>query len=264
MPVQIDWERTNAEQRALLNRAVSALRRRLGMSWEDLFLDAFGPRDRVGDRYQDNLSRGRIAPHRAFLLHGWIAKHDPVLAAEAERSVLDKLLIPEGSTGAWNQFVETVGLFTGVSVLAYKPSFGISEFSKGVQIPGLELALGEEYYFEVKAPHKGLLLCFVRYNDVWHLIPLSRSASAARCRVGTNEVPFNPDTGDIDPLVERQDRGLHEFVFFNLANEQNLVSMQSWEPRKPVPSSALRDAADELQAIADSEISVMRVNLLIS
>lgn len=199
------------------------------------------------------------------MLQSWIERHDPVLAAEVEKAVLEYHGDGAVSRGdSWNRYIKRKGVFERVIAFAYKPTLGISEFAFGEPLPGLSIELGREYYFEITADRDGVLACLLRHKARWYAIPLSRFNLFTPCQEGKNLVPSTTDEAGIDPLVEREDQGLHEFAFFHASLAHQLAPLGSWSGRKPIPPSALDDAAAHLQTVPEGEISILRINLLVT
>lgn len=172
-PEVVDWGETSYEERRLLSKPVVTVKRRLNLSWDSVFLQAFGAKDRVSDGYSDNLAKGKIAPERAYKLFNWLSVQDKVLASNIEDQII---AFRENSSSeqalSWDHLINK-GEFSNLDICKYDdpsfwksfwkprrtPYFGIS-FSRIHPIYHLSLKLREEFLFRINSPFEGHLTSF--------------------------------------------------------------------------------------------------------
>ena len=90
-----NWFDATREDNKALYRAVLHERQRQRVSWHDLFKAAFGG-EIVGERYEDNFRKGRIAKTKAAQIFDWLATTNPCCRKSAGTGAIEN---PSRSAG---------------------------------------------------------------------------------------------------------------------------------------------------------------------
>lgn len=259
----VDWDASMRSERKLLSKPVGILKRRLNISWQEVFIQAFGVRDTVGLGYEDNLYKGKIAPEKAHKLFVWLLKNDPALASQLEDDILaNRVTLGTEAAKNWEQMVNG-GKFSNINLYRFQDGLGMASFARREPIHDLRLNIQEEFYFEFDCPFDGYLVAFQKHRSHWFPQPLSEDHASIKLSKGKQLLPAAKD-GQPDPLWEDADKGKHGYLFLiSISNEigqmcEPFISV----PDQPIPTKTLDDIAKATSALGEGVWDVFRINVL--
>lgn len=258
---RIDWFGTSAAERRGLSKPVNELRRKLGLSWKELFEQALGDRDNVGADYQDNLRRGRIAPEKAWKLFDWLAAHDEGIAASVTAAIIaPRSAASPAAAPTWGTLLSTCS-FMGVRAVKIVPSLSALEFARRQPVSPVDLALMDQFVFEIDAPIAGRVTAFHGRRGQWSQLPMSQASPTVRIKPGTVLLPMD-DKGGPDPLREDEEAGEHSFVFVTLAADKNPLPKLRVAPGRTLRPELLDQIAQAVIAVPEDQRHIVRINLI--
>ncbi|NKE48639.1 hypothetical protein HB662_27985 [Roseomonas frigidaquae] len=258
---EIAWHRTTIAERKCLNEPVNALRRRRGQTWSEAFKEAFGERDHVGDRFEDNLRKGKVAAGKAYKLFAWLERHDPALAGEVRQAIYDLRLASSPRRAlTWDALLRE-GAFDGVRVVKLKPGLNALDFVRTEPVDPANLYLMDHFHFEVTAPFAGRVIAFHEFRGEWFVLPLSETAIVVDTARGTVALPLSND-GRPAALREDANAGQHAFFFLIAAGGPSLNLDTEASPHHPLRNSALDKFAAAASATPRGLRAAFRINVL--
>ncbi|WP_149535745.1 hypothetical protein [Siccirubricoccus phaeus] len=258
----IDWSKSTHRERACLSGPVRALRQRLGLPWSEVFRQAFGPRDHVGTEYESNLASGRIAVAKAWKLYEWLRGHDAALAAAVHTTVLElrAARVIDGPPG-W-EALRQLDPSLQVRVLKGEPWLGALDFARRHPVDPADLALMDEFYFEIDAPIPGRAIAFHGRHGLWYLLPLSEEAPTLELSRGTNALPTDGE-GRPYPLREDERVGQHTFIFVVLDAPKTALPAPLPDTGSPVRPELLNTLAERILAVPQGKRVTGRITLFL-
>lgn len=214
------------------------------MDWNVVFAQVFGDAGAVGSGYEDNLRKGRVAPHRASQLFAWLAAHDPKRAAALIWTL-------EGETpAAWDALIVDHAKVEGLDLvrLPDRPH-SVVGFADLAPLNAPRLRLGELFCFAVDAPFEGVALALQAQRQQWHLLPLSRSEAVTLVQRGVQHLPCDSAVGAPIPLAELSATGLCRFAFVLAETAQGAVLNLTTQPGASIAPRTLNSLARSLTAL---------------
>ena len=256
----VDWNLATHEERSFLNTPVNTLRRRRGLSWHQVFEEAFGARDHVGDRYEDNVRKGRIAPERAWKLLEWLKAGDASLAEDVEQAVRDSQAGGSPShSDAWQALLRLPAT-AAVRVIKLNGALGALQFARRRPVSPAILALNDEFYFEIDTPITGYVAAFHGRGGRWSLVGLTEKSPVTRVIAGAAILPVDAD-GQPFPLVEDVELGHHAFLFaiVDVPKRSLLAPLPPYGMH--IPPAMLNRLAEPIAAVEESKRVIARVDI---
>lgn len=179
-----------------------------------------------GTDYLSNVRKGQYAASIATRLYGWLDQNHFHLAHEISPDVFTQTVEQR-----WRSLLDERAS-TGRFRLALVPlSMGIVERASTVRPVDATIRLGERFCFEFDSETKGYATAFQGVRDEWHNIPLGPNGeTSAPIQSGQNRLPKRSD-GQVDPLTENHDEGMHEFVMITAPTDDiptNIQSLNTW------------------------------------
>ena len=256
----IDWDYTTKAERRVLHDPTRALKQRLNISWQTAFLDAFGPNDRVGARYEDNLRKGAISPGKAYKLFSWLYQHDRALADQVETQIvaLRAETAPEVPP-LWESLIKR-GRFAHIRTIKAPSSLGIVDFARREPVDPTALMLFDEFIFEINAPLAGEVMAFQGYGGQWYPLPLSTIAPTVNVQQGKALLPVDDD-GRPEPLREEERPGRYLFMFVIVKGDR-LPDLATLQLHQPIPTRIRDDIARAVMSAPANDWVVLRTNLV--
>lgn len=264
MSEEIDWDQASKAEKQCLYQAAKTFKDRENISWDKLFLDAFGLQDRVGKDYADNARRGGMAGSKAYKLFAHLNKHAPALASDVEDEILairEQENPPD--TPSWRALLQHAH-FEKIRVFKANTSLSIITRKKAEPIYPLKLKLGDEFYFEVISPFAGTLTAFQSYRGKWYPLPLFTDENVGEITKGSNLLPAARE-GKPEPLCEETDIGKHGFAFLitKQRTTQNLIHPSVNDIPHAIPPAILDKSAQEVLAMPKDDWAIFRVNVMV-
>lgn len=169
--------------------------------------DAVGHSVARGQDYVRNMRRGDIAATYATLIHQWLTEQHFELA---HRLAAD--IFPETPEQRWQTILEQRARFDSFRLVLVPQVMGIVERESQLKSVDASIRLGERFCFELESEEEGFVIALQGVRGQWYNIPLGPNGEAsAPIQIGVNQLP-RIQGGQLDPLAENQDEGLHEFV----------------------------------------------------
>ncbi len=256
----INWDHTTKAERHFLHDPTKALKQRLNISWQTAFLRAFGPDDRVGGRYEDNLRKGAIAPAKAYKLFTWLYQHDRTLADQVETQIVALRAAAEPEEPLlWESLIKR-GRFANIRTIKAPSSLGVVDFARREPVDPTALMLFDEFIFEIDAPLAGEVLAFQGYGGQWYPLPLSTVAPTVNVQKGKALLPVD-DEGRPEPLREEERPGRYLFMFVIVKGDR-LPDLATMQPHQPIPTRIRDDIARAVMSAPATDWVVLRTNLV--
>lgn len=184
--------------------------------------DAVGYPVARGQDYVRNMRRGEIAATYATLIHQWLTEHHFDLAHRLAPDIF-----PETPEQRWQAILDERAKPDRFRLVLVPQTMGIVERESQLKPAETTLRLGERFCFELDSETAGHAIAFQAVRGQWHNIPLSPSGEVStRIQSGQNRLPKRSD-GQIDPLTENHDEGMHEFVMITAPTGDIPTSVQS-------------------------------------
>ena len=184
--------------------------------------DAVGYPVARGQDYVRNMRRGEIAATYAALIHQWLLEHHFDLAHR-----LAPEIFPETPEQRWQTIVSEQAISDRFRFVLVPLTMGIVERESQLKPVDTTIRLGERFCFELDSEVEGYAVAFQAVRGQWHNIPLGPNGEVcALVQSGQNHLPKTPD-GQVDPLTENHDEGMHEFVLITAPNDDIPTSIQS-------------------------------------
>lgn len=179
-----------------------------------------------GQDYVRNMRRGEIATAYAALIHQWLTEHHFDLAHR-----LSPDIFPETPEQRWQAVLEERARSDHFRLVVVPKTMGIVERESQLKPADITLRLGERFCFELDSETEGHAVALQSVRGQWHNIPLGPEGGAsAGVQAGQNLLPITPD-GQLDPLAENHDEGLHEFVLITAPTADipaDIKSLVTW------------------------------------
>lgn len=174
----------------------------------DLIMDdAVGYPVARGQDYVRNMRRGEIAATYAALIHQWLLEHHFDLSQRLAPEVF-----PERPEQRWQAVLDERAQTDQFRLVLMPKTMGIVERESQLKPADTTIRLGERFCFELDSETDGFVIAMQKVRGQWHAIHLGQNGEAsAPIQSGQNHLPKMLD-GQIDPLSENHDEGLHEFV----------------------------------------------------
>lgn len=174
---------------------------------ELLMDDAVGYPVARGQDYVRNMRRGEIAATYATLIHQWlIEKH-----FEFARRLAPEIF-PETPEQRWQEILNERARTDSFRLVLVPQVMGILERESQLKQADTTIRLGERFCFELESEEEGFVIALQGVRGQWHNIPLGPNGEvSAPIRAGVSHLP-RLSGGQLDPLAENHDEGLHEFV----------------------------------------------------
>ena len=189
---------------------------------ELLMDDAVGYPVARGQDYVRNMRRGEIAATYAALIHQWLLEYHFDLAHR-----LAPEIFPETPEHRWQAILDERAISGRLRLVLVPLTMGIVERESQLKPADTTIRLGERFCFELDSETEGYAIAFQAVRGQWHNIPLGANGETnARIRSGQNRLPKRSD-GQIDPLTENHDEGMHEFVLITAPIDDIPTSIQS-------------------------------------
>jgi len=184
--------------------------------------DAVGYPVARGQDYVRNMRRGEIAAAYAALIHQWLLEHHFDLSYR-----LAPEIFPETPEQRWRAIVDERAI-TGQFRLVLVPiTMGIVERESQLTPADTTIRLGERFCFELDSEIEGHAVAFQAVRGQWHNIPLGPNGEvSAPIQSGQNRLPKTQDD-KLDPLMENDDEGLHEFVLVTAMADNMPIDINS-------------------------------------
>lgn len=217
-----EWEHLPTEERYEFNRRLHqvtvTIARIIGLSVEEVIVQALGGNVRLGDDYVRGFRRGRISVARARSIHEWITQHHFRQAHGA-----DPELFAEDPEILWEEFVDARLSPRGFQIVPWKADMGIVQLSKDKTSCVPTLRLEQDFVFELTSPHAGWAVAYQHYAGTWHPVPLGPDQRRLRSAIkeGVQRLPKG-GSGEVFPLFEGNDTGRHSFVLIT-ATDKDLL-----------------------------------------
>lgn len=164
----------------------------------------------------------------------------------------------------WEDFIGINGTFSNVNVLKCDRQTGlnIATFANREPIADLKLKLGDGFCFRVDSPVNGYAFAMQSVNNAWFKLPLSPASPDIEISQGEQLIPVDPATGDVHPLWEEHNTGLHKFVFV-VAEDQNILECaKRLAVSEPIRQTELKQLAKDLSNL-DGEWAMLRMNVIV-
>ncbi|MCT4610701.1 MAG: hypothetical protein N4A70_16030 [Pelagimonas sp.] len=184
--------------------------------------DAVGYPVARGQDYVRNMRRGDIAATYAALIHQWLTEQHFELA---HRLATD--IFPETPEQRWQMILDEHARSDSFRLVLVPLIMGILERESQLKPVDTTIRLGERFCFELDSEADGYAIAFQAVRGKCHNIPLGPNGEvSAPIQSGQNRWPKRPD-GQLDPLTENHDEGMHEFVLITAPTDDIPTSIQS-------------------------------------
>lgn len=206
--MNIDWLTASKDERATLYRVTRVISGVTNQSVEAIMEKALGGELFTGADYLTNFRQGKIARAKAKLIYAWIAEHQIDTAHAIEPD-----MFPMPPLSIWERYLDEHAIRGKLRLVRIDKSRGIVQRADNIQPADQKLRLGEEFCFELESKTKGTAIAFQGYRGKWHPLPLGESGEVSTAIIAGKQIlPQNMD-GQLIPLIEIEDTGLHRFVF---------------------------------------------------
>ncbi|MEP1327071.1 hypothetical protein [Pseudophaeobacter sp.] len=184
--------------------------------------DAVGYPVARGQDYARNMRRGEIAAKYATLIHQWLAENHFELARR-----LAPEIFPETPEQRWQTILDERARTDSFRLVLVPLVMGLLERESQLKPVDTTIRLGERFCFELESEEEGFVIALQGVRGQWHNIPLGPNGEAsAPIKAGLNQLP-RLRGGQIDPLAESHDAGLHEFVLITAPTKDAPVEIKS-------------------------------------
>jgi len=174
---------------------------------ELLMDDAVGHPVARGQDYVRNMRRGEIAAPYATLIHQWLIENHFDFAHR-----LAPEIFPETPEQRWQTTLVERARTDSFKLVLVPLVMGILERESELKPADTTIRLGERFCFELESEEEGFVIALQSVREQWHNIPLGPNGEAsAPIRSGVSHLP-RLSGGQLDPLAENHDEGLHDFV----------------------------------------------------
>lgn len=236
-----DWAKASTEQRKRLYKAVAAAAKARREAVGVTIATALGSYVSMGRDYESNFRKGLIARSLCPIVHDWLVQHHLAPARQAAPE-----LFPADPYHVWETALAEQAQPNLLRLVMLKRSIGLVQRADSVKQVDATLRLGEEFAFEVDAPFGGRLFAYQWHANVWHPMPLRFDASTQPLEIkpGTQILPRDRQSGEIIPMTEAEDGGLHRFAVaimkHNQALPEDLKRMHSTSEDTELLSTSVR------------------------
>ena len=174
---------------------------------ELLMDDAVGYAVARGQDYVRNMRRGEIAATYATLIHQWLTEHHFELSHRLAPEIFAETLEQR-----WREILDERAQTDSFRLVLVPTTMGIVERESQLMPADTAIRLGERFCFELDGEADQFAIALQGVRGQWHVISLGQNGeSSASIQSGQNHLPKMED-GQLDPLSENYDEGLHEFV----------------------------------------------------
>ncbi len=204
-----DWQSATTDQRKRLYQAIALAaqvrRETVGVT----ITTALGAYVRMGKDYESNFRQGKIGRSLCPIVHDWLVKHHPMEARQAAPE-----LFPLDRYHLWERALTEYAQPNHLRLVTLKRSLGLIQRADSVKPVDATLRLGDAFCFEVDAPFAGQLYGYQWYASIWHpmLLRPDEKPGPLRIEAGLQLLPRDARTGEIIPMVEATDIGVHRFA----------------------------------------------------
>jgi hypothetical protein len=193
--------------------------------------DAVGYPVARGQDYVRNMRRGEIAATYAALIHRWLLEHHFDLSHR-----LAPEIFPETPDQRWQAIIDERAISDRFRLVLVPLPMGIVERESRLKPVDTIIRLGERFCFELDSESEGHAIAFQAVRGQWHNVPLGPNGEAsAPIQSGQNRLPKRSD-GQVDPLTENHDEGMHEFVMITAQTDDiptNIQGLNTWVGDRP-------------------------------
>lgn len=193
---------------------------------ELLMDDAVGYPVARGQDYVRNMRRGEIAATYAMLIHKWLTEHHFELSHR-----LAPQIFPETPEQRWQAILDERAQTDRFRLVLVPQVMGIVERQSQLKPANTTIQLGERFCFELDIETEGYAIALQGVRGKWHNIPLGPNGeTSAPIQGGKIQLPRSQG-GQLDPLTENHDEGLHEFVLVTAPTGDmpvDIVNLITW------------------------------------
>ncbi|APX17044.1 hypothetical protein BWR17_15195 [Phaeobacter inhibens] len=183
--------------------------------------DAVGYPVARGQDYARNMRRGEIAATYATLIHQWLTENHFELAHRLAAEIF-----PETPEQRWQTILDERARTDSFRLVQVPLVMGILERESQLKPVDSIIRLGERFCFELDSEEEGFVIALQGVRGQWHNIPLgSNGEASAPIKIGANHLPRLSE-GQLDPLTENHDEGLHEFVLITARSKDIPVDIK--------------------------------------
>ncbi|WP_066707198.1 hypothetical protein [Celeribacter ethanolicus] len=224
--MDIDWLKASEEERMQLYKLTFNVGKLLNLTVYQIMDAALGRKIVMGKDYVANFRKGKIRRAYAKLIYEWLTEHhfDLLLQVAPEK-------FPETPEQRWQAILEERARSDCFRLVLVPKTMGIVERESQLKPADLTLRLGERFCFELDSEAEGHAVALQSVRGQWHNIPLgSEGETSAPVQVGKSHLPKIPN-GQLDPLAENHDEGLHEFVLVTASEADipaDIKSLVTW------------------------------------
>ncbi|MGH1357106.1 MAG: hypothetical protein ACRBBS_18840 [Thalassovita sp.] len=184
--------------------------------------DAVGYPVARGQDYVRNMRRGEIAATYAALIHQWLLEHHFDLSHR-----LAPEIFPETPAQRWQAIVNERAISDRFRLVLVPLTMGIVERESQLKPANTTIRLGERFCFELESETEGHAIAFQAVRGQWQNVPLGSNGKVSTpIQSGQNRLPKRSD-GQVDPLTENHDEGMHQFVMITAQTDDIPTSIQS-------------------------------------
>lgn len=177
--------------------------------------DAVGYPVARGQDYSRNMRRGEIAATYAALIHQWLTENHFELAHRLAAEIF-----PETPEQRWQTILDERARTDSFRLVQVPQVMGILERESQLKPVDTTIRLGERFCFELESEEEGFVIALQGVRGQWYSIPLGPDGEAsAPIYTGANHLP-RLKGGQLDPLSENRDEGLHEFVLISALDSE--------------------------------------------
>lgn len=174
---------------------------------EMLFDEGVGKPVARGIDYMNNVRKGDYSSTFAGLIHRWLLDNH---FAVAHRFAPD--IFPETPAMRWRAILDQHAITGRFRVVPVKHSMGVVQRASALAAAEATIKLGQFFCFELASDEPCYAVLLQGLADSWQTIGIGQDGGCV-CRIDQGEtlIPLLTD-GRLDPLVENDAAGLHEFV----------------------------------------------------
>ena len=231
------------------------IRPRIECSWYVLFNDHIGLD--VEEKYEDTLRKGSCSTANVTKIHAYIVKHHLALGVEHAPHMFDPSMVSN-----WDNFLEKSGVWGNADVRTLG-EMGLIQQSDRRPISETHVRLGQEFCFTLESDHEAGLMGFEAHKGEWYPMPFGVADKGLVTTItgGAQDIPKHPETGELIPLREDNDTGLHGYAFI-IAKHEFLLTLQRHIPNMlALDDKYLNRIVHECEK-HDGTITVLRLNVL--
>ncbi len=176
-------------------------------SVDTLFDKGVGTPVARGIDYMHNVRKGQFSSTFATLIHQWLEQHH---FATAHRFAPD--IFPQTPSRRWRDILHEQAIEGQLTIQMVPNRIGIVQRESQLEAAGTTIALGQRFCVQIDSEADRYAILLQGYGDDWQVIEIGPDMTpAAPIRSGINRLPLRPDR-QIDPLAERSQSGVHDFV----------------------------------------------------